>query len=72
MVEMLNIEEFEMPVMGFTFSHVASLVIVTELKGLVDPSGGTAGHCGSEQTFKSQERFCSCHSNSGFEPPITL
>lgn len=41
--------------MGLTFSHVASLVIVTELQSLVDSCGSTAGHCGSKQTLKSQK-----------------
>lgn len=43
--------------MAFTFSHVASLVIVTELQSLVDSCGSAAGHGSSEQTWKSQEGF---------------
>ena len=40
---------------GFTFAQVACLVIVTELEGLVDASGGTAGDGGSEKTCRTTD-----------------
>lgn len=38
----------------FTFAHVACFVIVTELKGLIDACGSTAGHCSPEKTLETQ------------------
>lgn len=48
-----------------TFAHVAGFVIVAELQGLVDASGGTAGDCSSEQTWNKS----SCTSISSRNAP---
>lgn len=44
-----------------TFAHVASFVIVTELKSLIDACGSTTGNCSSEKTLKTQRTFCNRH-----------
>ena len=38
-----------------TFAQVARLVVVTELEGLVDASGGTAGDGCPEQTWRTTD-----------------
>lgn len=44
-----------------TFAHVACFVIITELQGLIDACGSTAGHCGSKKTLETQRTLCKRH-----------